>query len=274
MGLLEQRLRDHDVLIRLNAFLLSYFGWVGFGILYGVIGRWSVDVTDQFLRLPLTSKAFVMWLVSFTHSIPPLYFLFRGVYYIGFAGSIALIVAYLLIYRADLQASDELLVRYLMAYGTAGAIYLAFHIYAPHVVYNLPGYSSGNTLLTRQEFVFPSLHNTFAAINIITLWKYRDRLGGKLLILVNALVPFATVFLAHHWVYDVIAGILLGALISAYSEGWRARISRELYRMEITSLQRITALNMLLALIVLIIALDPQRAVALMGSILNRPSSP
>lgn len=272
MGLLEQHLKNHDVLIRLNAFLLSYFGWMGFGVLYGVIGRWSVDVTAQFLRLPFTSRDFVLQLVDFTHSIPPLYILFHGIYYIGFAGSIALIVAYVLVYLADLPASDELLVRYLMAYGIAGAIYLCFHVYAPHVVYNLPGYPLDNTLLTRQEFVFPSLHNTFAAINIITLWKYRDRLGGKLLILVNALVPFATVFLAHHWVYDVIAGILLGVIISKYSEGWRARISHRLYNVDVASLQRITALNALLAIIVLMMALNPQRAIALIGGILNRPA--
>ncbi|WP_232461795.1 hypothetical protein [Thermococcus pacificus] len=138
MNLLQERLRDPDVLIRLNAFFLSYFGWVAFGVIYGVIGRWSVDFTQQFLRLPFTSRDFVVGLVEFTKDTPPLYALFNAVYYLGFAGSIALIVAYLLLYLRDLNSSDQLLARYLTAYAVAGAVYLVVHIYAPHIVYNLP----------------------------------------------------------------------------------------------------------------------------------------
>ena len=271
MELLQRRLGDPNVLVRLNAFVLSYFGWIAFGVLYGVIGRWSVDLTERFLRLPLTSGKLVVGLVNFTKSVSPLYALFNSVYYLGFAGSIALIVAYLLIILYDLESSDRLLARYLMAYAVAGVLYLMFHIYAPHIVYNLPGYTSGNTLLTRQEFVLPSLHNTFATINIITLWKYRRKLSGKALIFINTLIPFATVFLGHHWVYDVITGILLGIAVSKVSEGWSARISEEIYRMEVSSLQRITVLNFLLALIVLLIAADPRRALEVFGGLLEKP---
>jgi membrane-associated phospholipid phosphatase len=271
MGLLQQRLGDPNVLIRLNAFILSYFGWVAFGVLYGVIGRWSVDLTGQFLRLPLTSRELVMGLVNFTKSVPPLYALFNTVYYLGFAGSIALIVAYLLLYLHDLESSDQLLARYLMAYAVAGSLSLVFHVYAPHIVYNLPGYTSGNTLLTRQEFVLPSLHNTFATINIITLWRYRRKLGGKALIFINTLIPFATVFLGHHWAYDILTGILLGIAVSRVSRGWSARISEEIYRLEVSSLQRLTIFNVLLALIVLVIAANPRMAVEVFGGILEAP---
>ena len=271
MNLLKERLRDPDVLIRLNAFFLSYFGWVAFGVLYGVIGRWSIDFTQQFLRLPFTSRDLVVGLVEFTKDIPPLYALFNVVYYLGFAGSIALIVAYLLLYLKDLYTSDQLLVRYLMAYAVAGAIYLVAHIYAPHIVYNLPGYTSENTLLTRQEFVLPSLHNAFVTINIIALWKYRRRLGGKALIFINTLIPFATVFLGHHWVYDVLTGILLGAAVSKVSLGWSTNISERIYRLEVSSLQRVTVFNFLLALIVLIVAANPQRALEVIGGMLGTP---
>ncbi|NJE02974.1 phosphatase PAP2 family protein [Thermococcus sp. MV11] len=267
MNLLQQRLRDPEVLVRLNAFFLSYFGWIAFGVLYGIIGRWSVDVTREFLRLPLTSKDFVVGLVNFTKSIPPLYGLFTLVYYLGFAGSIALIVAYLLLYLRDLESSDRLLARYLMAYAVAGAIYLVFHIYAPHIVYDLPGYTSENTLLTRQEFVLPSLHNTFIMINIITLWRYRKRLGARAIILVNALIPFATIFLGHHWVYDVVSGFALGIFVSRISRGWSARLSDWIYRLEVSSLQRVTVFNFLLALIVLILAANPDRWAELISGI-------
>lgn len=35
-----------DVLVRLNVFFLSYFGWMFFSILYIYIGWWSVDVME------------------------------------------------------------------------------------------------------------------------------------------------------------------------------------------------------------------------------------
>jgi membrane-associated phospholipid phosphatase len=271
MNLLQRRLQDPEVLVRLNAFFLSYFGWIAFGVLYGVIGRWSVDVTPEFLRLPLTSRDFVVGLVEFTKDIPPLYSLFTVVYYLGFSGSIALIVVYLLIYKKDLKASDELLIRYLMAYALAGSIYLIFHIYAPHIVYNLPGYNSSNTLLTRQEFVLPSLHNTIITINIATLWRHRRELGGKALILVNTLIPFATVFLGHHWVYDVLAGIALGAFISKVTDGRTTRIPETIYNLEVASLQKATVVNFLLAVIVLIVAANPDRWLEIINGLLTAP---
>ncbi|ASJ11197.1 phosphoesterase [Thermococcus sp. P6] len=250
-------IHDPKVLSRLNAFALSYFGWITFGILYGLIGRWSVDITEEFLRLPLTSRNFVLGLLEFTRSVPGLYPLLRIVYYVGFSGSIALMVAYLLLYRRDLKSSDELLVRYILAYLTAGAVYLVAHIYAPHFVYNLPGYSSSNNLLTRQEFVLPSLHNTMATINILTVWKYRKSLSGKAILLLNSLIPFATVLLAHHWIYDVLTGILLGVVVSKVTAGWKTRIPARLCELEVAYLKRVTLANFLLAILVLLIALDP-----------------
>ena len=271
MNLLRRHLQDPGVLVRLNAFLLSYFGWIAFGVLYGIIGRWSVDMTSEFLRLPLTSRELVVALVEFTKAVPPLYSLFTVVYYLGFSGSIAFAVAYLLVYKKDLKASDELFISYLMAYTIAGAIYLLFHIYAPHIVYHLPGYISDNTLLTRQEFVLPSLHNTIITINIVTLWRYRRELGGKLLILVNTLIPFATVFLGHHWVYDVLAGFLLGAVISKVTTGRETRLPETIYSWEVASLKKVTVVNFLLAVLVLIVAADPERWVEILNGLLPTP---
>ena len=271
MKTLQQRLHDPEVLVRLNAFFLSYFGWIAFGILYGVIGRWSVDLTPELLRLPLTSREFVVGLVEATKSVPALYALFSGVYYLGFSGSIALAVLYLLIYKRDLEASDELLLRYLMGYAVAGAVYLVLHVYAPHVVYNLPGYLSKNTLLTRQEFVLPSLHNTVITVNMITLWKYRRELGAKALILINSLIPFATVLLGHHWVYDVLTGVFLGLIISKATAGRSTKLPETLYRLEIAPLRRATFVNFILAVVVLILAADPDRWLNLINSILVVP---
>ncbi len=266
-----ERLHSRAVLVRLNAFILSYFGWIGFGILYGYLGRWSRDLTPEFLKLPLTSREFVLSLLNFTKSIPPLYVTLKLVYYLGFAGSIAIIVAYLLVYLGDIRTSDELLARYLIAYTVAGGIYLLFHIYSPHYVYQIPGYSMENTLLTRQEFVLPSLHNAFAAINIITAWKYRRRLGGKLLIAVNTLIPFATLLLAHHWIYDIVTGFVLGTAVSELTDGWIARIPEKLYGLEVRSLRLVTMVNLIAALIVFLIAINPVRWIMLVRGILGQP---
>jgi len=271
MNPLLARLRDREVLVRLNAFILSYFGWIAFGILYGYLGRWSIDATREFLRLPLTSRSLVVGLLDFTRSVAPLYTALRWVYYFGFAGSIGFMVLYVLLYLRDLRTSDELLARYLMAYAGAGTVYLIFHIHAPHYVYHLPGYSMENTLLTRQEFVLPSLHNTFAAINIITVWKYRKRIGGKALIAINTLIPFATVLLAHHWIYDVLTGFLLAWAVSRATDGWMARVPKCFYRWELKSLGAITAFNVLLATLMLLIALDPQKWLMVLRSILGQP---
>ncbi|AHL22614.1 MULTISPECIES: phosphatase PAP2 family protein [Thermococcus] len=271
MNPLLSRLRDKEVLVRLNAFILSYFGWIAFGVLYGYIGRWSVDITRDFLKLPLTSKSLVLGLLDYTRSLVPLYTTLRWVYYFGFAGSIGFMVLYVLLYLRDLQTSDELLARYLMAYAGAGTIYLLVHIHAPHYVYHIPGYSMENTLLTRQEFVLPSLHNTFAAINIITIWKYRKRLGGKVLIGINTLIPFATVFLGHHWIYDVLTGFLLAWAVSRVTDGWAVRIPQSLYRLELKSLGALTMFNFVLATLMLLIALDPQKWLMVIRSILGQP---
>lgn len=256
MKLLRERLEDVEVLLRLNAFLISYLGWMFFGVAYGLLGRWSVDLTGELLKLPLTSESSILTILEFTKSIAPLHALFNGVYYLGFTGSIAFAVAYLLLYLRDLDASDQLMVAYLASYTLAGTFYLVFHVYAPHVVYNIPGYLTESTLLTRQEFVCPSLHNAIAAINILTFWKYRERRVAKALIGINTLIPFATVFLAHHWVYDVLTGFLLGFGAVKIAERYSRSMSWKFYSYEISYLKRITLFNLILGIIVLVVAIN------------------
>lgn len=244
---------------------------MAFGILYGFLGRWSVDMTSAFLNLPFTSKAFVLEVIHFTKSIPPLYGLFTIVYYIGFTGSIGFMVVYLLVYLKDLDTSDKLLASYIFSYIFAGMTYMVFHIYAPHVVYHLSGYTSDNTLLTRQEFVLPSLHNTIITVNIILLWRHRHKLGAKFLIIVNALIPFATFFLGHHWIYDIISGFALGTFVCWLSGEVGMGIPRRLYDWELSSLRKITVLNFVLMLILLLIAINPAKIVEIMNGLISTP---
>lgn len=271
MEWLRRRLSDPEVLTRLNGFFVSYFGWMAFGVLYGILGRWSVDVTSSFLKLPLTSRAFVVELVNFTKSIPPLYGLLTIVYYLGFTSSIAFMVVYTLIYLRDLETSDRVLISYVLSYTFAGISYMIFHIYAPHFVYQLPGYTSENTLLTRQEFVLPSLHNTIITVNILMLWKHRRRLGAKFLIFLNALIPFATFFLGHHWIYDILSGFALGAFTCWLSGRIGVGMPRKFYDWELSSLRKITIFNFVLAAIVLLIAIYPSKVMGIITSFITAP---
>ncbi|NJE42070.1 phosphatase PAP2 family protein [Thermococcus sp. GR6] len=268
---LQELTNDWEILVRLNAFFISYFGWLLFGLAYGFLGRYSVDVTHYLIHLPFTSRDFVIGLIEFTKSLPLLYWLFEGVYYLGFSGSIALIVAYLLLYKRDLEASDELFIRYMLSYTVAGSIYLIVHVHAPHLVYNLPGYISENTYLTRQEFVLPSLHNTFAMVNIITLWKYRREKIGATLIVLNSLIPFTTLFLGHHWIYDIITGMILAVVVSKLTAGYSPRLPAMLCGLELSYLRRLAVLSFFIGVIALFLAADPQYWSQLVSNLLGTP---
>jgi membrane-associated phospholipid phosphatase len=251
----KSSLNDKEVLVRLNVLLLLYLGWIAFTVAYGLIQNHSRNVTQELLRLPLTSKSFVISVVRFTHSLLPLYITMRVTYYIGFTGSIALTVFFILIYWRDLKASDELAMRYLLAYVSCGLIYSIFHVYAPHYVYHIPGFYLDNTYLTRQEFVFPSLHNTVAMINLLTIWHHRDKIWAKLLILLNLMIPFATVLLGHHWVYDAVAGILLAFIIVKVTSGHTLKVPESIREMGVSHIQRVTVVGLLVGLSVLLLAI-------------------
>ena len=264
-------LHDREVLARLNAFVIIYFGWIIFGLLYPIIGRYSVDVTAQFLKLPLTSYDFVVTLLSFARDHVLLYYFMKAIYFVGFSGSIGLTVAFLLLYKKDFRASDELFIRYLGLYTVSGAIYCIFHIYAPHVVYNLPVESPAGTYLTQQEFVLPSLHNAIATANAITLWKHRGNNIAKIIIFFNLMVPVVTLFLGHHWIYDIISGIVLAFLISKLTEGYTSRLPSGLHSIQISELRKITAVGLIFATIVLIMASKPSIYSTILQRLLGTP---
>ncbi|WP_456454100.1 phosphatase PAP2 family protein [Thermococcus sp.] len=264
-------LHDREVLTRLNAFLVIYFGWIVFGLIYPIIGKYSVDLTTQFLKLPFTSYAFVSGLLTFAKSHVLLYYSMRAIYFVGFSGSIALTVAFLLLYKKDFRASDELFIRYLGLYTVSGAIYCIFHIYAPHVVYNLPVKSLTGTYLTQQEFVLPSLHNAIATANAVTLWKHRKDPIAKVIIFLNMMVPVVTLFLGHHWIYDIITGIVLALIISKLTEGYKLKVPSSLRSIQISDLRKITAFSIIFATIVLIIAANPSLYSSLLQRLLGTP---
>ena len=249
-----ESLNDHDVLIRLNTFLLLYFGWIGFTVLYDHLKSHSRDVTYLLLKLPFTSYHFVVSTLDLTREVFPLYLLMKGIYYIGFSGSIALTVLFVLLYRRDLQKADELALGYLITYSICGTVYTFVHVYAPHYVYHLPGFYPDRTYLTQQEFVLPSLHNTVAAFNIIILWKYRRELKAKLIIALNSLVPFATLLLGHHWIYDALSGIALAMVVGKMVEGRKIHVPSAFRNVNVSIIKHATMLGFLAGGFLLILA--------------------
>jgi len=251
---LKEFLLSKNVLIRVNLLLLSYIGWVTFGMLYSILGRWSVNLTPYLLKLPFTSRNFVLSLYSAIRGVPILYKILEAVYYIGFSGAIAFESMYLLVLKRDLKIFDRLLVTYTCMYLISGASYVLFHVYAPHVVYGLEGYP-GEGFLTRKEFVFPSLHNAFAMANILILWGYRREPGALLLIILNALVPPSTLLLAHHWIYDVLSGFLVATL--AFKASMQCRIQTEKYLLETKTLLKVTLIFSIMVVVTIILSFFP-----------------
>jgi membrane-associated phospholipid phosphatase len=241
---IAESLNDKYVLARLDVFLALYFGWLGFTFLYTFLAKYSRDVTPYLLNLPFTSRSFVVEAMRITRSIPPLYYFMKGVYFVGFSGSIALSVFFILIYWRDLDASDELAARYFLSYLTCGITYTFMHVYAPHYVYGLNVVAPSSTYLTQREFVLPSLHNTIAAVNVITLWKHRDKLWGKILIGLNSLIPFSTILLGHHWIYDALAGIFLAILIGEATKNHRMIFQSVVHKLDVSHIKTATALGL------------------------------
>ncbi|MDV3104545.1 phosphatase PAP2 family protein [Thermococcus waiotapuensis] len=249
-----ESLRDNNVLVRLDGFLILYFGWLLFTFLYPFINE-SRDVTSYLLRLPFTSRHFVVSTLELAKSILPFYYLMKAVYFMGFSSSIALTVFFVLIYWKDLSSADELMARYFLSYLLCGITYVFVHVHAPHDVYKLDVVSPSATYLTQAEFVLPSLHNTIAAVNVITLWNHREKIWGKVLIALNSLVPFSTIFLAHHWIYDAISGFMLASVIGKATEGHRIELPEILHRVDPARMQAITLAGFALGGSLLLIAI-------------------
>ncbi|WP_297089939.1 hypothetical protein [Thermococcus sp.] len=87
----------------------------------------------------------------------------------------------------------------------------------------------------------------------------------------NTLIPFVTIFLGHHWIYDVLTGMALGSFIAKVTEGRTTRIPEILYNLEIASLRKVTVVNFLLAVLVLIVAVSPDRWLEIINGLLPGP---
>ena len=63
-------------------------------------------------------------------------------------------------------------------------------------------------LATAARAAFPSLHSAVSSLSLVYAWRYCRRFFPILLAFVIPLLV-ATVYLRHHWVVDLLAGVLL-----------------------------------------------------------------
>ncbi len=197
-------------------FLAVYTGWTLYGVLYPFIGRWSFNYNGLLLRLPGTSRHFVLTLLLWTKSHHIVYLLMRTVYNTGFTWTMVLTFGYLLLV-GETDRARRVVLGYAIAFTLLAIIFAVANVNAPHYIYQgLPERYSPNGWQARPQFVLPSPHCTIATISFLALWR-RKEFPAKMLALWIALIPPATVLLAEHWIWDAATGIILGLLVHRYT---------------------------------------------------------
>ncbi len=196
-------------------FLAVYAGWTIYGVVYPLIGHWSINYNGLLLKLPGTSRHFVLTLLLWTKGHHIIYVLMRTAYRTGFTWAMVLTFGYVLLV-GDVLRARKLVLGYATAFTLLAVIFAVANVNAPHYVYpGLPERYAPNGWQARPQFVLPSPHCTIATISFLALWRRREW-PARMLALWIALIPPATVLLAEHWIWDAVTGILLGFLVHRY----------------------------------------------------------
>jgi hypothetical protein len=192
-------------------FIGVYLFWDIYSLIYPIIGRWSVNWNHILLKLPGTSKDFVLSLLLWTKEHPLLYSTMDFVYKLGFSGVMFLTFMYLL--WRDPREGKFLVKCYAISFLILAIIFAVVNVNAPHHIYqDIPREYSPPNWQARPQFVLPSPHCTIATVSFLALFKRREK-EAKLLSILPFLVPPATVLLAEHWIWDALTGIVLGTVI-------------------------------------------------------------
>jgi len=193
----------------------AYLYWTAYSLLYPLLGRWALNYTNLLLRLPGTSRTFVLSLLTWAEGHHLIYTLMDALYAAGFTWVLVGTFIYLL-YR-DPAAAEGVAKEYFLGFLSLSVIFVLAYALPPHIVYpNLPRHYPPPGWQARPQFVLPSPHCTVDTISFLALIKEGNRLS-RLLALLVGLIPLATVLLAEHWVWDAFSGILLGWLVHRYS---------------------------------------------------------
>ena len=158
------------------------------------------------------------------------------------------LIAYLMMRRLD--SFQELTIAYAANYLIGLCLYILFIAYGPRNLipeivgtpmhHTYPEYHMLTSAINLNTNVFPSLHTSLSATVMIFAWRTRKAFPKWLPIaaFLGASIILATMYLAIHWVIDVIAGLGLAALsawlgVYIHEKGWVRAIGRrvtEVYR--------------------------------------------
>lgn len=212
--------------------------WIGF------------EITHVIIRIEGHTVARFQELVGGEYTF--LFFTFMYVHGYVFLLVFPLIAYYFL---PSLNVFKGLAVAYAVNYGVGFILYIIFIAFGPrniipeHIGEMMHLYYPQLQLLTTEvnEFtnVFPSLHTSLSATVILFAWHTRDAYDRWVPIatFVGVSIIIATMYLAIHWIVDVVAGLGLAGVsywigIQAIEKGWfqTGRLSRAWSR--VVGLQR------------------------------------
>jgi membrane-associated phospholipid phosphatase len=76
----------------------------------------------------------------------------------------------------------------------------------------------------------PSLHVGYPLLIVLYAWPMTGVLGRTLTLAFFASMCFAAVYLDHHWIIDVIVGILYTVVVEGCARVWSAPVEERLVR--------------------------------------------
>lgn len=157
---------------------------------------------------------------------PELNAFFSFIYVFGYVFLLVFpLIAYFVLDRLDMFKS--LTIAYTMNYGLGIICYVIFVAYGPRnmipelveepLYLYYPQYQLLTSEINEYTNVFPSLHTSLSATVMFFAWRTRDRyrLWMPVAMFLGTSVIISTMYLAIHWMIDVVAGIIL-AWISYY----------------------------------------------------------
>ena len=210
-----------------------------------------LDWTETMRGLPATGWELYEKLLQLVRSVPHLEQVLVGIYVYGYVLSITLAVVYgLLTGRPDV--TDGAVMGFALMLAIAGTAYAFAYVHPPHTVYGVNPVRSRYMELANNRFVFPSLHAAFATFLALYFWRRaRHRTVRWAYAFLGVITPVNIVVLVQHWVYDAIAGILLGVLAFLAVERWGSKFSRAVDRWNVAE-KRVWAATVMIYAVLLI----------------------
>jgi len=186
--------------------------------------------TDTLLKLPWTEWSLYRNTYSTIHSVPALEWVLKKWYTLGFTSALIGSVAVFFAAGRPKDVDAELLGLAVM-HTIVMLIYAFAFVYPPHIVYGFNPVKSPLMNLANHRFVFPSLHTALAVfLAMYFIWKEIHPVVKAIFTVNGFVIPFVTILLVQHWIYDAISGILLASFSFWVAKKYGKQFSQALDR--------------------------------------------